>query len=290
MRSTELLPVNNRYQLLAAVALFLMLAPPILAGETIVDAARGFTLTLPDGFVSRSDLIESDSNVVHAFVLGDLAGEQLAMILYVEALGYEIQIGERLERSKMPPSFEGRLFTTQWHDLELDLVEVPQIDEGVKTLTYNVPVPLKKSAIQLSLLGPADREAEIRTQLAQILGGLHGESNWTNTPVASSVDYGTILLAFAVVSILGGLVALWLISRVAPKGIVLAIAIGIYYSGIVLFAGVQLRELVMLRGALKMLGVAGIILGIIDLIRKRKPPHQSPVDVSSSPTGSKGAS
>ncbi len=90
-----------------------------------------------------------------------------------------------------------------------------------------------------------------------------------SSPVASSQNYGIILLAFAIMFVLGGLVVLWLVSRKASKGTVLAIAVGIYVAGLAL-ASIRVREIMVLSGALKMLGFAGGILGIVDLVGKRK--------------------
>jgi hypothetical protein len=76
------------------------------------------------------------------------------------------------------------------------------------------------------------------------------------------------LLVVAILIVVGGLVALWFISRKVPKGVTLGIAAAIYFVGMTL-ASVRVREVVMLAGALKMLGFAGGILGIVDLLRNR---------------------
>ena len=89
-------------------------------------------------------------------------------------------------------------------------------------------------------------------------------------PLASSEHYGTVLLAIAVIFILVGFVVLYVISRYAPKGTVLAISAAIYCVAFAL-AGIRAREFLMLSGALKMLGIAGGILGVVDIVRKRRP-------------------
>ena len=55
-----------------------------------------------------------------------------------------------------------------------------------------------------------------------------------------------------------------------PKGFVLSLAVLIYVAGTFL-AKVRVSETMIVGGSLKMLGFAGILLGIIDLIRQRKP-------------------
>ena len=259
-------------------AVLLLLTSVAYAGETVVDDARGFTLTLPDGFEQNSELAGAAPDIIHAFVLGDPTDDELDIILFIEKM--QGTIGrERLKPEDMPPGFQGRLFTTTWQGFDVDAFAVPEQLGEIETITYNVQIPLKRAAIQVKLFGSVDREPELKTLLAEILAGLDGESNWTQSAapfssMTSSRNYGTILLVFAIVLILGGLVVLWLVSRRAPKGAVLAIAAAIYCAGLSL-ASIRVREIIMLTGALKMLGFAGGILGVVDLVRRRKPRDQS---------------
>ena len=262
------------HTVVAAVTIVLLLTLPSSAGETIVDEARGFTLTLPDGFVADPDLVGVAPGIVHAFVLGDPTDDDLDIILFIEKLRGTIG-RERLKQEDMPPSFQGRLFTAQWQGFTVDAFEIPEQLGDIQTITYNLQIPLKRAAIQVKLFGPADRKSEMRRLTTEILAGLKGESNWIQsaapfTPLTSSENYGVILFAFATVFVLGGLVALWIISRNAPKGTVLAIAAVIYCLGLGL-ASVRVREVVLLTGTFKMIGFAGGILGIMDLVRKRTP-------------------
>jgi hypothetical protein len=110
-----------------------------------------------------------------------------------------------------------------------------------------------------------------------VLDGLKGESSWSgHAPVAASTrsvrqsrEYGLVLLAFAIVGIIVGLIGLYFVSRIAPKGTVLAIAVAIWVLG-ALLRGSASREMAMVSGSLSMLGVAGGILGLMDVFRKRK--------------------
>lgn len=259
---------------LVCAAVVLLLASECGAGQTVVDDTRGFILTLPQGFEPNPDLVGATPDIVHAFLLGDPTDDELDIMLFIEKMPGTIG-RERLKPEYLPPGFQGRLFTTQWQGFDVDAFAVPEQLGDIKTITYNVQVPLKRAAIQVRLFGPVDRESELTKLLAETLAGLKGESNWIQSAVpsssaASSRTYGFILLAVAIVFILGGLIVLWLVSRKAPKGTVLAMAVGVYFAGVAL-DGVRVREIVMLTGALRMLGVAGGILGIVDLLRKRKP-------------------
>ncbi len=269
--------MNSRFTTCRALTVFaaivVLLSPHLGRGETVVDDARGFTLTLPEGFVRDPYLVRAAPAIVHGFILGDPNDDQLDIILFIEQMRGTIG-RERLKPEGLPPGFQGRMFTTRWQGFDVDAFELPEQLGEIKTITYNVQIPLKRAAIQVKLFGPADRKAELRALLAKTLGGLEGESNWIqsampSSPVASSQNYGVILLAFAIMFVLGGLVVLWLVSRKASKGTVLAIAVGIYVAGLAL-ASIRVREIMVLSGALKMLGFAGGILGIVDLVGKRK--------------------
>ena len=259
------------------IVVWLMLCSALVAGETIVDDQRGFTLTLPDGFVSYPDLLGAKPEIVHCFILGDLNDDEADVVLIIELMGGLIG-RERLSQGDLPPGFQGRLFTTRWNAFEVDALEIPEQLGELQLITYNVQIPLKPSAIQVKLMGPADREAELKALLAEVLAGLKGESNWSDpaeptSGLSSSPNYRFVLLGFAIVFIVGGLVALWVVSRRTPKGTVLVIAVMIYTLSFG-FETARIREAILLAGACKMLGVAGGILGVIDLVRKRKPKEE----------------
>lgn len=274
--------LSTCHALAPLVTALVLLSSNLRAGETIVDKSLGFTLSLPEGFVAKPDLIAAAPDIAHAFVLGDLTDDQPDIMLFIERMGGVIP-REPLSPEQLPPGFQGRLFTMKWQGFDVDAFEVPEQLNGVEMLTYNVQIPLKHKAIQVKLFGPADREAELRGLLSEILAGLEGESNWIpsavpSLPVTESPRYGIILLAGAVMIVLGGLVVLWLISRTAPKGAVLVIAVGIWIFGMML-SDIRIREIMLFSGAMKMLGIAGGILGIIDLVRKRKSKRRQSAEI-----------
>jgi hypothetical protein len=258
---------------IAMCVLLLLLPWPLGAGETLVDNVLGFTLTVPDGFVSNPKLADVDRNIKHAFVLGDQGDDKLDILLLIETMGGTIG-RDRLTPQDMPRGFQGKLFTTNWQGFELDAVAVPESLNGIATLTYNVNIPLKRGAILVKLFASADREEELKRLLPEVLSGLQGESNWTQSApprsTISSKHYGTVLLVITLVFVATGLIVLYLISRRAPKGTVLAMAAAIYMVSYAVDAG-RIHELLLISGALRMLGFAGVILGIIDLLRTRKP-------------------
>jgi hypothetical protein len=85
---------------------------------------------------------------------------------------------------------------------------------------------------------------------------------------------GTILIAVGLVVVLGGVVGLWFVSRSAPKGTVLAIAVSIYLMSFLIPRGTD-RLLHGLAGVMGLFGLIGGVLGVIDLVKKRTPAQTS---------------
>ncbi|QDT51310.1 hypothetical protein Pan258_53990 [Symmachiella dynata] len=259
---------------LVFVVMLLHVSMQLQAKEVVVDQDRGFALTLPDGFVVSPEIVNTNPRIIHSFVLGDPNDDVLDIFLLIENMGATIG-REPLKPENMPPGFQGRLFSMTWQGYKVDAFEVPERLGEISVMTYNVQIPLKRGAIQVKLFGEVGREQVLKRLLSEVLDGLTGESNWIpsaspDTPITSSKNYGTTLLVIAAVIILGGLFTLFLISKKSPKGTVLAIAAAIYGVSWII-DGIRVREVILLAGALRMLGFAGGILGIVELVRKRKP-------------------
>jgi hypothetical protein len=251
----------------------------IALAETIVDHDLGFQLTLPEGFHPIPGM-QANDRLAHGFVLGDTTDDKPGLFLLIENM-HGTLTNERLDPAKMPVGLKGRLFTTTWQGFTVDAFEVPEEVNGVQCITYNVQIPLQKSAIQVKLFGPLERRAELDSYLPVVLAGLEGKSNWIPSVLPAipqdSNLYKILLFAFAAAVIIGGLIGLWRLSRVAPKGTVLAAAIGIWVCSFGL-EGIRTREAMLLMGSVRLLGFMGGILGIVDLLRRRKPTNAAPVD------------
>ena len=245
--------------------------PQLLHANTFADSQLNFTLALPDGFTERPDLLNSSQGIVHAFQYGRTEKGQLPVVLLIQNLGGTIG-REHPRPGDMPPGFNGKLFTTKWHQFEVDGFEVPEEVNGTKTITYNVQIPLRNAAVQVKLFGAVDRKDELDSLLPKVLDGLQGESNWNSSAAPASLagadSYSTALLCCGIAGIVAGLAILWFISLRAPKGTVLAIAVVIYIASWSIDQ-IRIREVQMLCGSMRFLGFSGAILGVIDIWRKR---------------------
>ncbi|PQO28673.1 hypothetical protein C5Y97_23100 [Blastopirellula marina] len=251
----------------------------------ITDSELNFTLELPSGFVSRPDLVGAVPNITYVFQYGEASEEELPILLFIEKMGGFIG-RQKVTPKDMPPGFQGEFFTTQWQGFEVQGFKVPESANGIDTFTYNVQIPLKKEAIQIKLFGQADRVETLKPLLKQVLEGLQGESNWLTSAAPSSVanseSYGTTLLIVGIAGVVLGFVLLWLLSRHSPKGTVLLIAIVLYVISWQM-EDVRAREVRLFSGCLRMLGFAGGILGVVDLLRKRDPSPSLPPSDESEP-------
>jgi hypothetical protein len=141
--------------------------------------------------------------------------------------------------------------------------------------TVVVQIPIKREAIQIVGAGVVERTAEVNQAVDQVLASLRGESNWLKSAVpaadvTSSRSYGWFLLGGSLALVVGGLVVLWYIRRETPKGTVFAIALMLFFFS-VCFVDKDVRELMALKGSMRLLGFLGIFYGIYDLARPRKP-------------------
>ncbi len=264
-----------RFLVFSGIALCIL--PASLRGEMLTDSKLGFSLELPAGAKPRPDLVGAKPDIVHVYQIGDKPNGQIYTLIFIEKMGGTIG-REPIKAANMPAGFRGKILRKTWHEFTVDCVEVEEEVAANKAITYNVQIPLKHEAIQLRLFGGAENRVELDELLPRLIDGLNGESNWLKSAgpatLADSKDYGLILLAGAIAAVVVGVILLWLVSRWTPKGVLLAIAAGIYSAGWAI-GSTRVQELLMLSGVLKMLGFIGGIMGIVDLCRTRKPKIQT---------------
>jgi hypothetical protein len=267
--------------LIALSAMVLSLVPVRAAGaaESINDPKLGFTLTLPDGFVPAApEIRQRNPKIAHAYTFGEPDENGVIITLMIEPMGGTIG-RERLKPKDIPANIHGEIGApVRWNGFDLDQFIVYERLREQQYLTYNVQVPLKPQAIQLKLVGPSSRNAELEQLMAQTLMQLDGQSNWlASTPAASSVatspNYGTILLVVAIAAIVIAIALMWIISRHAPRGTLLTIAVIVYIASYILIPATRVREMLLLQGTTRLIGFIGIVLGLIDAFRKRKPKY-----------------
>lgn len=245
----------------------------VSAAETIDDPSLGFTLTLPDGFVKTPDGVGVPPGATHACVLPGPADPSRRINLYI--IPMEDQLPHKLlNPAKLPAGYEGKLTVERWNGFEINGFEFRKDVRGLKCVTHIAQVPLRNRGVQVQLFGPADENVEIKELLATTLDGLDGDTNWAPSPEFAAfkgrVNYRLALQVFSLLVIIAGLVVLWCLPYIAPKGTVLAIAVLVFAVGFVL-RDVRVQEIAVLSNTLLRIGGLGGLLGVFDLFRKRTP-------------------
>jgi hypothetical protein len=252
---------------LAAVALTVSCCLSAAHAEQIDDRNLKFSLIIPDGFVRDSQLAGAQPDFVYAFRKTE--PPEIGVVIIIERMRGTIG-RERLDASKMPRGFTGKVLSVRWHDFDLDALEVPEEVSGVATVNYNVQVPLKPEAIQIRVVGRRDRKDQLLQLTNNLLRDLQGESNWLRSSappaLAQSSNYGSLILAVCGIGIIAGLIVLWLVRRVSRRGTVLGLAVLIYAVSWLIAPG-ETREMRATVGAVRMLGFLGFLLGLFDLFR-----------------------
>jgi len=269
---------------LAALACLLVAAGSAGAETVFRDPEGVYALTVPEGFEPLPKE-QIPASMVCMYRLQDAPGNQDAILLAVQdlngTLGRESPTKEDMAqaRSMSPPQVsEVAMAKAPWQGFEVDVVVTKAQTKLGRAVAYCAQVPTRPHAIQLTVAGPEAREQEVKAHLTAALAGLRGQTNWTRgggvRMVARTPPSKALLLGIWGAIVLCGGIGLWLLSRVTPAWVPLVVAVGIWMVGNSLpDMGEPVRELYLVSGALKMLGVIGVILGVVDLVRRSRKGH-----------------
>lgn len=245
----------------------------------ISDRALGFTLRLPDGFRIHPAAADLAADVPHIYLQGDPTDDSADIVLGIAPMGGTIS-QRPVAAEDLPNDFHGTVLRDRWNGFYVDTFEVTQTVNEVALVEFNVQIPLRDGAVQLSLVGPENRRAELRLILAQILTNFVGETDWVRPAwfgaLRSRENYGLILLGVGIVGVLAALIILWVVTKKSPRGTALIVGVFAIVAS-TSFGETHLRELQMLSGLLRVFGIISGILGVIDLARgprSRRPRKQ----------------
>lgn len=150
------------------------------ASERVQDDERGFTLTLPAGFVERPDLVDKEPTILRAWSRGSAP----PMLIVIEDLGGPIAVEELVEYK--PAGVIGQQGKRSWRGYRVEAFEVREtLPDGTDAVTFNVQIPLRSGGVQLGVFGPASQAAETEAILETVLASLDGASNWPRASAAA---------------------------------------------------------------------------------------------------------
>ena len=98
-----------------------------------------------------TEIASIDKSIMAAYQKSAATGP--ATLLFVERLSAMLP-NERLDLSKAPPGFKGRVVPFQWNGFIVDAVEMPTTFGKSNLMQYSVQIPLTPKAIQLRIVGP----------------------------------------------------------------------------------------------------------------------------------------
>lgn len=246
----------------------------IFAGEIITDSKFGFTLKVPDGFKSYSELANPKRNILYLFgVDGDSVWPANTVIVIRDMNGLLPQ--KSTTREDLPASFSGQLYTVTWQGFQVESTTVPESNAKRKTLTINTQIPLRNGAIIVSICGLAHHEKELKKLQVELLSGLSGETNWSAISAQDLTvtrdDAGNAALFMGAVFLIT-MAVFFSISRTQPRFVVLVA--GLFLAlGFLIPSQSNNRATLFLTAILRLTGFFGLIMGILESFshdRRRK--------------------
>lgn len=138
------------------------------------DPELGFNFEIPAGYEVFKPT-NKPPNQRHSYI--KMVEGSPNWVLLVSTLGKPMA-KVRLQADQIPPGSGITLADFQWRGLEVNAFRKPEKYDDQDYVTFNVQIPLKEQAIQISFGGPAKEEAALRSMAEKFLSTLDGETNW----------------------------------------------------------------------------------------------------------------
>ncbi len=143
--------------------------------ERITDRDLAFSFELPDGFQPFPP--ESVLPGYRSCYSGEADEGSPAPVLLIKDLREPLP-PKHVSETWVPPGKGITLQTFNWRGLTLDGMRVPEDANGAPYVTFNVRIPLRKRAIQMSFGDAGANEPALRQRVESTLATLQGETNW----------------------------------------------------------------------------------------------------------------
>ena len=136
-----------------------------------------FSIDIPEGFREYPEGKKTPT-IEHVYIKGVVGGGEALTVINIERLAGLIPRNKPLRREAMPPGFRGEVTTRNWRGVNVDTIIAFVEQNGLRMAVYTMQVPLKPSAIQLSVGGPESNRNELGQLADTLLSSLDGETNW----------------------------------------------------------------------------------------------------------------
>jgi hypothetical protein len=196
-----------RFYLLLPVMLLVL--HPLRAGEeSYRNDAHGFTFTLSSRFLRKTEL--ETGKILYAFSRPPTLDGENGILITIERLGGTIG-REPIDFDRLKERHPtATLLSLTWNEFPISAIRIPEVIDGVRTVTYNVQIPLIPEAIQIKISGAESNEREVYTLLGSVVASTQGKTNWfMDEKRAESGTKRLMQLVLLVGIAFGVLIGLW---------------------------------------------------------------------------------
>jgi len=144
--------------------------------RVLKDDSLGLTLDIPNGFAEFPEGKQLQ-RANYVFVKGDTTDRNLDLLFSVTAMPGPLP-KRRLQTNEIAAKANTILRTFNWRGMQVDGLVVSENLLGTPFTTFNIQLPLLPRALQISVAGPAARQAELEQIAAALLPSIDGQSNW----------------------------------------------------------------------------------------------------------------
>lgn len=189
------------------ILLVLSLGGGPVFGLEIINQGYAIKMELPDGYENVTKTM--GGKVLVALRKVDVATHTVMRLVMVTDLGTTIdQDGLTLRKSGPGITME----SAPWKNFDLPVCKITE-DKGT---TFNLQIPFKPHALQVTIFGPNKEGDQLRAELQTILKSADGPTNWmTVAELKASVRWALIRAGLAIAVIAGLIVFLVRRRRIA---------------------------------------------------------------------------
>jgi hypothetical protein len=138
------------------------------------DPDLAFSMDIPPDF---ERMAPSPANATYAHSYIKITPGESNRVILVKSLNGPLP-RHRITAADLPPGHQVTITSFSWRGLQLNGYRVLENPDTSPYLTFNIQVPLKAKAVQLSIGGPATAEPEIHETAVHVLNSVAGETNW----------------------------------------------------------------------------------------------------------------
>jgi hypothetical protein len=135
-----------------------------------------FTFAAPERFVDYPEGKQAFEDALYSYTESAPPVGKRALFVIVEDMGGTIKYEDLSGLAKGRENVD--LFHEPWQGHRIPVFEIRENPNGMPFVTYNAQVPLLPHAVQIKVMGTADRKDDLLRVLRDVLKGTKGTSNW----------------------------------------------------------------------------------------------------------------